>query len=893
MTLLQKLDQLSQSKSQSVAAIQAISSATILHSKRDESGISSSKKWTSKNKSDGESQRNANLIILATYVLNQIMVQFKSCSNGNDKASSKKKSDKGSNDNMNEKKRYYAMIMSIYSSVLSKVLLMDKTQLERTINTSVSISTSRSNSTGSADHDSRPEEGYDAKSVLGRALVSTMLSSLKSTFIFSSIHIVKPDSIYSKLLWRNANTIERVLGLGSNYRSIRGSKGTKNSVATSILNVSTEGMVMSKSSDSLHGFANVTGGVGNSSVGTSVHNIPMDLKRANIWNEICNVMESENELLIENETLFEALSFCNKDIFEATNDNMSSEDLLLRMILFDDEVTYNGNKDLVSKSATKKRKTDSSIFTTTSTRTRSRSFSDKNDQLSSEYLAISAQVSEIVFSVDCNKIPLGGNRFNLKKWASSIFTWICDGQEVALKSLYHLMMSSKHFENYSEINSDWHRIMQISALLVDARKTPKKGKLSSTESQPTLIIASSKKGNVVTIPGNLVLLTYASRIIDIVTEGGKMSGSSLTRNGSDRYVNFFNPSNNATSKTSGSSKSKRQITRKAKGSTITSLEAQSDSVVISGGKSKSKSSQKDINNEHKLPDLCNLSIILMQLLLEAHQSCVEKNILALATENGALNESELITQSIQKFPLKQGEVLGQIMLNEDNDYTEERMTTFSAKHSKEILAECRVFPLMHKTIETLIKCASSTKMTGLVINHCATRLTGIGAALGMKSCTVLHKLEPSLISKSQHKACVVNTLFVVDAKLTSWAVSKLSSCLNSVLSSSGHSVDNSINGQPQQVVQQFSLDIPLVIADKFESLVNHDYLGVFGNNLDLNGEVHGGDILSLFLRAMIPHSQSGKRDHSSKSIQSLIELLLRLVSCCYSLDVMDMGRVIR
>ncbi len=69
--------------------------------------------------------------------------------------------------------------------------------------------------------------------------------------------------------------------------------------------------------------------------------------------------------------------------------------------------------------------------------------------------------------------------------------------------------------------------------------TRRKGKSSPSERKRASGAAAKNKGCVINIPGNLVLKTFASRVINLVNEGGKMAGNTLQRNSTDNYVNFF------------------------------------------------------------------------------------------------------------------------------------------------------------------------------------------------------------------------------------------------------------------------------------------------------------------------------------------------------------------
>ena len=523
---------------------------------------------------------------------------------------------------------------------------------------------------------------------------------------------------------------------------------------------------------------------------------------------------------------------------------------------------------------------------------------------------------------------IGGNRFAMKKWSSSAFAWVCNGQEIALQSLRNLLSSVVLVEDEGEKGSnpknytDWNGIMQVSTVITETpTKSRKKGKGSLSDRKRANVASTKNKGSVVNIPGNLALLTYVSRVIDIVNEGGKMAGNSPQKNSAENYVNYFidggcvtetvavaakTSKGGSSSNSKGNSKPRRQSTRKSRESsssvtTSSSPDVKADVVMSSGGKSKPKGSFSK-TNQRKRTDIRNLAIVLMELLLAAHHNCLRDNVAIPAARPNGLDESIEMMYFTPKFPLEDGEVLGQIVLNGDCEDVDGGIPVLSMGHKKNLLAECIYFPQIHRTIETLVKCVSSVTL----VEDCTTRLTGIGAALAMKYGTVINKLKAkeSKHTRKAHGGSNVNTITVVDARLCSWAVCQLSTTLGKIISLSEQSSHekNAVTQQNESttdLVQRFSLDDQIIMTNQVGDQYTREYLGLFDENGHSGGEIcasdislgqcklHGG-ILALFLRAMLSHNnKGGKKDSSTKSMLKLTEMLLRIVTCCYSLDAKD------
>ncbi len=872
-------------------------------------------------------------------------------------SSSTKSSSVEEQNDVNDQQRHYAMVLSIYASRLVKILLADKPQLERTIN-----STSSSNRGGSALGGGSgigtpsgsglggigKEEGLNARSILSRAILTSMLAILKSMSVLSTANLPpvvtskttkgskaslsSEHGIYAKLMWVNANSLETLLALGSNYRVIRGGNTTKGnkSSSTRILG-NTQTTLLSTS------IMSATGGVatGGSSRGNDlncgimnddfsavkVHNMNMDVRCANEWNEICSAMEKEDANyvmehvqgggsggisltnttpILQNDELVYALKTADVNLFDTSSPLLPSSaetgdgEAILNLITYehstnkkkDSNDNSRGDDNTPTKPPSKKQRTESPTSASTATRTRSKTLSDKKKNVSNEYTTLSSKVSDVLFSCNYNHntTVFGGNRFNLKKWSSSAFIWTCNGQGVGLKTLRNIFQANSTSEG-----TNWDDVMNLVTVVTGTSTTRKKtGKGSSAERKRATNVTSKGKDNIIHIPGNLVLVTYASRIIDIISEGGKLGVSSLQRNGGEEYVKLFNeiaaPPVGRTKSTTSTNKSRRQSVRKNKdGAKHVSMDGvQADVVMSSGSKGKSHSgSTKAI--QHKRSDIRNLSILVMELLLVAHQKCMSSNVAEVA-HHGNLGESFKIMEFIPKFPLEDDEKLLQILLNDEDNAVDGTIASFSLESKKDSLSKFKYFPLLHKTLDTLTNCATSASMSIGNIDDCGSRLTGIGAALALKYSTVVNKLSAK--ETNQHKKGPIqyhdsNTVVVADAKLSSWAINHFSATLTNIISSS-----NQINteGSNYDVVDELCLKEPLSLNQKEDrDIIEKQYLGLFADSGESQGTQNKIDIdsqtLAFFMRA------SSRGDNSEQSVvKDLIHSVLRIVICCYSLN---------
>ena len=87
----------------------------------------------------------------------------------------------------------------------------------------------------------------------------------------------------------------------------------------------------------------------------------------------------------------------------------------------------------------------------------------------------------------------------------------------------------------------------------------------------------------------------------------------------------------------------------------------------------------------------------------------------------------------------------------------------------------------------------------------------------------------------------------------------------------------------------------MTMTNQIGDQCTREYLGLFEENGNSEEEssasdislgqrkLHGG-ILALFLRSMLPHNKGGKKDSATRSMLKLTEMLLRIITCCYSLD---------
>ncbi len=857
-----------------------------------------------------------------------------------------------------------ALVLSIYATTLTKILLADKTKLEQTMNATSSSSgknnsaastaaggtaTSRGASSFTKNNKNNDEGGRNPKSILGRAILSSTLAALKSMHALSkSTPPSDSNKIYAKTLWRDALVLERLLVLGANYRSFsskgssKGSSGGSHSskVAT-IQSAMLSGGVGGMGGEG-HGLS-MSGGIGEAGMSAtvnSVHNMNMDLRRVNVWNEICAAMELEEEcksleisggakgsfstspsaLLLDN-VLIEALTESNRKIFLDSRDG----DCMLKLILFEDPSNKGGNggckkKDEKSTTPPVKRRRVESSTSSAATRTRSRTLSDKNerDNVCNEFAMLSDKVSEEIFSFEFNKAVLAGNSGNkltLKKWSSMAFAWVCNGQEIGLETVRNILLTCDKSTSGAN-TTGWEDNMQISTVITGSPPSGrKKGKTTLAERKRASATNARTKGSLINIPGNVVLLTFASRVIDIVNEGGKMAGNSLPRNGTDKYANLFKSTSLQTavsglspSKSPGSStKTRRTSGRKTAESASASSAApdvKADVVISSGSKSK-PSNVSNKSNQRKRRDIRNLSIVVMELLLVVHQQSLKDNVAMPSVQtNGNENSFEQMHFS-PKFPLQPNEKLRQILLNEDGDTVGGGMAPLSLDHRKELLLACRYFPQIHKTIDTLIKCVSSVVSSIGGIDDCTTRLTAIATALAIKYSMVVHKLTGPELKQQKKVRCAegvnANTIVVVDAKLCSFGVEQLSTSVGNITTSSNQpfseDADPPVYELTPDLVQEFSLHKPISFRSQIGD--TSEYLGLFKGRADLasvstvsneqrNKQCLYGEILALFLRAMITNKNAeGKSEEetSTKNVSMLTETLLRIITCCYSMEV--------
>ena len=288
------------------------------------------------------------------------------------------------------------------------------------------------------------------------------------------------------------------------------------------------------------------------------------------------------------------------------------------------------------------------------------------------------------------------------------------------------------------------------------------------------------------------------------------------------------------------------------------------------------------------------------------------------------------------YPLEDDDgTIVHVLLNEDYDCNcaqqkaeLERMKSFTPKF----------FPTMHKTIESLARIASSSVLEPANVDafDSMSLLLDIGSALAFKYSLIVQKRKNIRYEDICNTS--VDTVVVVDTKLCSMGAHHLSDRVGNIVSSSKCSfldieerpnvntrndVDSERDGLiSDELIEKFCLNKPLLPVipkedDEDSSSSGFcNYGGIFnfspsrlGSDVDMvdashnandksrqqrhlkeQNRISNGEVLSLFLRAMLP--QNGKEPSTEKKNDTaslLVKNLIRIIGCCYSVsDNMDM-----
>ena len=408
----------------------------------------------------------------------------------------------------------------------------------------------------------------------------------------------------------------------------------------------------------------------------------------------------------------------------------------------------------------------------------------------------------------------------------------------------------------------------------------------------------------VTVPGNVALVAFASRLVDLANEIGLTCGAKAPTGGMEAYARGILEvtSGNGQLSKGGTSRPKQKKKKGSKKASSSASTITSKVIRLPGG-------GPSADESWARPDIRHEAAALTRWILSAHSQSLREN----------FDEEALLSTGKHSHPEKGvSDSRGQYLVNDD---------VLSA--SKQLRETALCFPFMPRTLDSLARCAASTiPLSSTSSSHGSSNIprdsvsTCIGKMMALASALAIG--GGSIISSEEDEDAKVagqGHFLIADARLSSMAVCTLMDCVKRIVTapntSGGTSSSTTSSGSiPADLVQQYHLDQPLTPSleeDVVESAKVDDFcsyggtfillspagisssastggddeLGVLlGMASSATGQRAGGslddaDVLALFLRAMLAPSddyQYSVEDCTSR----LLTQILRIVGCCYT-----------
>ena len=469
-------------------------------------------------------------------------------------------------------------------------------------------------------------------------------------------------------------------------------------------------------------------------------------------------------------------------------------------------------------------------------------------------------------------------RVTVKKLASMAFVHCCAGQYHLLNGLIHLLegaegeedtasgaasAASGKDEDEEDADVDMERISWKDVMVPDVLEWAPLATavLSSSAKQGKKKNEKNSKTMEIRVMPSLALSALSVRIVEIVQESGKLCGTFPTKNGMEDY--------------------------------IYGLYDAFDGVVLatSTGVDVLLSAQVGMGVRARRPSIYNLVIAVLRLMILNHGQCL-KDIAVLAEqcgqgqgpESGDFPFALVVGQGADDDAggEENGPVVGHILVNEEELVKEAIIKEYSYYN-----------PVIHKTIETLIRCVN-TSYSSTERNDCKI-LYGFAAAFALKASVVEHHCGPPKRNKKGASSStssivpMVDSIVVVDAKLCSFAVHYLTEILANIVtftknSFRGDGVDKGAS-MNAEMIGHFYLDNPIVPDQTLsqagiftdESRDNHQRI----ETADEKGW-RNGFLLALFFRALLPTHQKASKSTLVKTPVTVIDSMMNAIKTCYS-----------
>ena len=888
---------------------------------------------------------NANIIIIATILLNVLLQQHYQAgagtctgtNSGNDDnvdvkveatnisttSSTRDNDDNYNTETVPSSSMHTALIQGIIANLLSIILMNDKSLLERTINnhchnrTSVSISASASVSASANASASTNVSGNDtvknrdAKTLLSKSVLTVILStidSMKTCTSSAGTSNADADADVSntsmdtdntnvnkiqKAIWKNLSTLERILAIPKRKHSF--------SMGMSALSSSSTGAVTGGSLSAI-GSSSSLGIDSNAAVlhipvsSQHAHSISMNSRGLQEWNALCHSVDGSgngngngiggggissssgsgagtcSEFQLED--YVQECSIVSQAIGALEGDDRTTTTPTTTNTTKRTGTAASPDNDAPSCAWMKPFVMHASIDTEEEPAPPPTKRTRKSKASASAAAASTAARTSINHEEKLKEHLLDekviDGRIAVRKFSSMAFVHCCAGHYHLLDCLRNVL-SDEEYDDGSDVDGDnrvreqeddedmggasankfgsWSEIMDPGTVrwetgsglgLTSTKKAKKKKSSSYTD---------------IAVTGSLSMSILSSRVIEIVQESGKLCGNFPSKHGMEGYIqdlyNVF------------------------------------DGVHGSDDASNSSASLHELRA--KRPNIYNLVVVVLRLMLLNHEKCLMDIAESTQRDECPFDLVTMADADPRARPARKSDqsnasgVVGHVLINEEEVVKDSIVKEYANYH-----------PLMHKTIDSLIKCVN-TSHTSTSKNE-SKILYAIAAAFAFRCSVVTHVCEPPTRERKAEKGASnmppVGSVVVVDAKLCSFAIHHFSEIVDHIIkltkqSFRGDDVDSAAKDMSAAIIQNFVLDQPLL-----PDLASNQ-AGLFASasrTADADPNVESGDekgwrngfFLALFLRAMLPGKKKAVKAVVSRTPLNLVQRLLSVAQTCYA-----------
>ncbi len=724
-----------------------------------------------------------NLIIVATHIINRIITTYTSSSSSQQE----------------QEVDEAALLLARMAYDLSQILLSDKMKLERVANMSL------------IPH---------ARSLLGRTFISIVLGSLTSLELLSKKSTACTNEV-KNALWESLVALESVIkftkgGINTTSVTLHTATASAGHTTTSTTNTATTNKAMDPPpphASSSNSHTNISSSY--PTMKHAIHDIPV--QGETWWKHVAKKFVTS----LENDYSHFHWQEVSKSIFSSAEGEEETLNALLNEASTneEDETHDNSNNSSTASTSPAKRKRTSPGSSNKSKKAEKPVVENTPPHHGGGTVSSSCPLNNAAVLLYSDKYPANNvsidGRLTMRRLASMMIVWF-QGQNKILRTSIRILQHFHIWEKILHLDTTATTISTTTDTCDDEslvkthhpKKKSKKSTNTNKKGTTTSIMHSTTcndKHDKPHLPGNVCVVTFVARLIDLVADSSNICGSRQPIVGIETYTRLIlggtmitttSKSTTTVAKSPPSSSGEtvaaslsRQLSlgnnknqpaaRRTRSSARAALSSTIEKTQISSNDDMDISTPIQKCSNHLV--IRNMITAVITLLLQAHHKCIHDNyvmnvvriihspddkISAELTRGATMKESVL--PSIHPFQ-KNLERVFHVMLN-NNDSS----SMFNPIGNSRGSDFAPIYPLLHRTIATLARNASSFSTDNEATNS-RDIVLGIGCSLAFKYGSAEHSFtyenKPALI-------------YVADSKLISMAINHLSDSLGKVICSS-------------------------------------------------------------------------------------------------------------